>query len=513
MLAKSRTINLGILAVLLLIVFAIYGYIKHNQHAALSHELVDTIQNVNLTLLTLDKLQQHILHNRERVSTSGKFNNVQNYQFYSRYHEQYKVLHADLITKALPQVLSDTQRNRLMSYHDTFIMQQEKIISSFEFTDLFQDKIDPTLNLHGLISIEFIEFLHQLKRYITENAYTFTQTQSTHLLASELLIQWLFIGLGSLLLCALFITLYFFYLNSCLLQHIKGMYSQSTRPILTINKHGMITQFNQQFEQLTAKPTLRKHQSHIKDIIGNHWVDLAILLDPFISTGYDLKDIIRSLAQPSEPTLCNSISYKLSMNTAQGSKPMAIDITVIQSYSKFRAMLIFKDQSEQEAMQAQINTDNFTKIANKSNILHRLSEEIERAKRHQLLLSIIFIDIDEFKQINDKHGHQFGDKVIKWVAARIKKRVRDTDFLGRYGGDEFLIVCPDCNDTQALFIAQDIRSLLNNPKLHVKASVGVAQMQANDTQQTLLERADKAMYQAKNQGKNKVVVYKQRSQL
>ena len=191
---------------------------------------------------------------------------------------------------------------------------------------------------------------------------------------------------------------------------------------------------------------------------------------------------------------------------------MVLEIKLFQIFSKFRAVITFKDQTKEEAMRTQVNLDNFTQISNKTTILAHLEDEIERCNRHHLLLSIIFIDIDEFKTINDRYGHPFGDKVIKWVASTIKKRVRETDFLGRYGGDEFMIVCPDCNATQAKLIAQDIRSLLKNPKLHVKASVGVAQMEPEDTRESLLERADQALYQAKHQGKNKVVIYKQQSQ-
>ena len=495
-----------------IIAFFLYGSIQQIEHTRKAEQLVNNVNHANNTLLKLDQLQQHILLNHERLLNTNTFNNVQNFQFYTQFHTQYLQLYEELDTNSLIPYISVMQLNQLESYHDTLTKHQSRVVTSFEFADVFQEQITPTLHLHSLISIEFIEFLHQLKSYIIENSSALTSTQSATFIASEQFTFNLLMGSLVALLISILAILYFFYLNTHLYQHIRAHYQQSTRPILTIDQSGNITQFNSVFSQLFSHVSLRKHDTHIKKIIGNHWHDVSELLAPFNVEPLSVKQLFSILTAPAEPMLNGRVNYKMNISTSQGVKPMVLDIKLIQIFSKFRAIITFKDQSKEEAMQAQVKLDNFTQISNKTTILARLEDEIERCNRHHLLLSIIFIDIDEFKTINDRYGHPFGDKVIKWVASTIKKRVRETDFLGRYGGDEFMIVCPDCNAAQAKLIAQDIGGLLKNPKLHVKASVGVAQMEPEDTRESLLERADKALYQAKHQGKNKVVIYKQQSQ-
>jgi diguanylate cyclase (GGDEF)-like protein len=511
-LSKSRTLNFGIILVLGIIAFFLYGSVQQIEHTRNAEQLVNNINHVNNTLLKLDQLQQHVLLNHERMLNTQTFNNVQNFQFYTQFHAKYLQLFSELDPNSLIPYISVIQLNQLESYHDTLTKHQTRVITSFEFADVFQEQITPTLHLHSLISIEFIEFLHQLKSYIIENSSALTSTQSTAFIASEQFASKLLMGSLAVLFLAIGVIGYFFYLNTYLYQHIRGHYQQSTRAILTIDQSGNITQFNPVFSQVFSHVSLRKHDSHIKKIIGNHWHDISELLAPFNAHSFGIKRMLTVISTPSEPVINGRINYKMNISTAHGIKPMVLDIKLIQIFNKFRAIITFKDQSKEEAMQAQVNLDNFTQISNKTTILARLEDEIERCNRHHLLLSIIFIDIDEFKTINDRYGHPFGDKVIKWVASTIKKRVRETDYLGRYGGDEFMIVCPDCNAAQAKLIAQDIRTLLKNPKLHVKASVGVAQVEPEDTRESLLERADKALYQAKHQGKNKVVIYKQQSQ-
>lgn len=492
--------------------FFVYGLIQQIEHTRKAEQLVNNINLVNNTLLKLDQLQQHILLNHERMLNTQTVNNVQNFQFYTQFNAKYLQLFTDLDPNSLIPYISVIQLNQLESYHDTLIKHQTRVISSFEFADVFKEQITPTLHLHSLISIEFIEFLQQLKSYIIENSAALTATQSAEFIVSEQFIFKLLMGSMAILLLTICAISYFFYLNTYLYQHIRGHYQQSTRPILTIDRGGNITQFNPVFSQVFSHVSLRKHDTHINTIIGNHWYDLSKLFIPFAVQPFSIKQLLAVVFDPTEPVLNGRINYKMSISTAQGIKPMVLEIKLFQIFSKFRAVITFKDQTKEEAMRTQVNLDNFTQISNKTTILAHLEDEIERCNRHHLLLSIIFIDIDEFKTINDRYGHPFGDKVIKWVASTIKKRVRETDFLGRYGGDEFIIVCPDCNATQAKLIAQDIRSLLKNPKLHVKASVGVAQMEPEDTRESLLERADQALYQAKHQGKNKVVIYKQQSQ-
>lgn len=137
--------------------FFVYGLIKQIEHTRNAEQLV------NNTLLKLDQLQQHILLNHERMLNTQTVNNVQNFQFYTQFNAKYLQLFTDLDPNSLIPYISVIKINQLESYHDTLIKHQTRVISSFEFADVFKEQITPTLHFHSLISIEFIEFLKQLK--------------------------------------------------------------------------------------------------------------------------------------------------------------------------------------------------------------------------------------------------------------------------------------------------------------------------------------------------------------
>ncbi len=127
------------------------------------------------------------------------------------------------------------------------------------------------------------------------------------------------------------------------------------------------------------------------------------------------------------------------------------------------------------------------------------------------ILSIAFIDIDNFKQINDIYGHGVGDEVLKQFAALLSENCRDTDFLARWGGEEFLLICPNTNLEQIHFLAEEIRALIEDfswsNNIRLTSSFGIAQ-RGKESITDFFNRADKALYAAKAQGRNQVVVSK-----
>jgi diguanylate cyclase (GGDEF)-like protein len=150
----------------------------------------------------------------------------------------------------------------------------------------------------------------------------------------------------------------------------------------------------------------------------------------------------------------------------------------------------------------------------------RLAEEIARARRQAYRLSCMYIDIDHFKQVNDTYGHQAGDDVLREVASRIKAELRMSDALGRFGGEEFVVLLIDADQDSAGTVAQRIRaSVANQPflladgqGLAVTVSIGVAELDASERElaieeaaQQLVAQADAALYEAKQQGRNRVV--------
>jgi len=158
--------------------------------------------------------------------------------------------------------------------------------------------------------------------------------------------------------------------------------------------------------------------------------------------------------------------------------------------------------------------DMLTNLLNRYEILNVLQDEFHRSSREEKCVSTVMLDIDFFKNINDTLGHEVGDQVLIEVASRLKKMLRRYDKVGRYGGDEFLVVLPNCNLRNATRISERLRRAVSAQKVETEAgglavtiSAGCASTENNSTAsiENLVKISDKAMYHAKNMGRNCVV--------
>lgn len=159
-------------------------------------------------------------------------------------------------------------------------------------------------------------------------------------------------------------------------------------------------------------------------------------------------------------------------------------------------------------------TDSLTQVHNRMYFDRQIQIEGQRAQRYQRHLSVIFCDIDFFKQVNDRHGHANGDLVLVRFATILQQELRaELDWLARYGGEEFVVVLPETSEEQAILVAERMRrqverypqiSLSNGRHLRITASFGVAELRQKETLPQLLERADQRLYQAKAAGRNQV---------
>lgn len=156
-------------------------------------------------------------------------------------------------------------------------------------------------------------------------------------------------------------------------------------------------------------------------------------------------------------------------------------------------------------------SDALTELPNRKAYDEYISREFTRWKRHNAPLSIAVCDIDHFKSINDNLGHLRGDKVLKLVARELSRKVRNEDFVARFGGEEFVVVMPNTDEDSAVVAVDKARKSIeqcpfnfNNEPITVTASFGVAQFQKDDTLESCFERADKAVYRAKKNGRNRV---------
>jgi diguanylate cyclase (GGDEF)-like protein len=152
--------------------------------------------------------------------------------------------------------------------------------------------------------------------------------------------------------------------------------------------------------------------------------------------------------------------------------------------------------------------DRLTGLYNRRKLDESLDQEIERAARYNRPLSVIMLDLDHFKKVNDTCGHPAGDAVLVEAAVRLKKALRANDTVGRWGGEEFLIFCPETALTAAVGLAERLRQTFADQDFPeagcLTASFGVAAYRSEDLPNKLLSRADNALYRAKNNGRNRV---------
>lgn len=176
---------------------------------------------------------------------------------------------------------------------------------------------------------------------------------------------------------------------------------------------------------------------------------------------------------------------------------------------------IFRNITDRKRLEEELRvaaiTDKLTNIYNRFKMEDLLQREIERAKRYKNPLSIVMFDIDYFKKINDLYGHQAGDYILKTVAKIVKENIRVTDYFGRWGGEEFIILLPETSLENARLMSEKIRTLIESYSFqyvnNLTVSCGVAEFMEVDTVDSLIKVVDDSLYLAKKQGRNKTVVW------
>ena len=179
---------------------------------------------------------------------------------------------------------------------------------------------------------------------------------------------------------------------------------------------------------------------------------------------------------------------------------------LVEAESQQRAQQVTAAMLEQMA-----TTDPLTGLNNRRKIEEALGSEIARAGRSHKTFSVIILDVDGFKEVNDTHGHPVGDQVLVEIGKVLVDSVRQADVVGRWGGEEFILICPVTALQGAANVAENLRQRIQESRLEVvgclTASFGVTSYQAGDAIEDLVARADRAMYQAKREGRNQVQVY------
>lgn len=189
------------------------------------------------------------------------------------------------------------------------------------------------------------------------------------------------------------------------------------------------------------------------------------------------------------------------------SRKKSADI-VIQSFENALTQILKIRQLEMAS-----STDPLTGCYNRRAMNRILERSVDASRRYKRELSVIMLDVDHFKSINDTHGHLFGDSVLKSMVASVKKSIRKSDCIARYGGEEFVVILPETPLKGAVEIANRLKSMIGDLPFHdiggkeirVTASCGVASMNSGSDMDSLIGEADAMLYQAKNTGRNRVV--------
>jgi two-component system, cell cycle response regulator len=179
-----------------------------------------------------------------------------------------------------------------------------------------------------------------------------------------------------------------------------------------------------------------------------------------------------------------------------------------------RAQALESTREDNRRLEALATTDPLTRLLNRRALLERLSIEVDRAHRYGSSLSLLLLDIDHFKAINDTAGHLVGDGVLRQLGELLAYSVRTADVVARYGGEEFVVILPETSSEGGVIFAERLRDTVerhafdvsNDEPLHLTASIGVATFPSPRVESTedLFARADEALYRAKSGGRNQV---------
>ncbi|SFB88236.1 PAS domain S-box-containing protein/diguanylate cyclase (GGDEF) domain-containing protein [Marinospirillum celere] len=225
----------------------------------------------------------------------------------------------------------------------------------------------------------------------------------------------------------------------------------------------------------------------------NYWSTLLVPLVDEKGTAEYIAGVSRNISdlKKTEQLLREEMQRAESLNT---------------QYEKLNAELESKVLERTQALEELAVTDRLTGLFNRHKLDRELADEIKRAERYSRPFGLILLDIDNFKLINDTYGHLAGDQVLVLIASVLQSNTRTTDVLGRWGGEEFLVLCTESNLEGLLHFAKKLRCVLANQTMpfggSLTASLGVALYKKGDSAEQLVSRADRALYHAKSNGRN-----------
>jgi diguanylate cyclase (GGDEF)-like protein len=211
--------------------------------------------------------------------------------------------------------------------------------------------------------------------------------------------------------------------------------------------------------------------------------------------------LVKAISEVPEGPNTGAVLWALRMHAFMGA---VIALIYASSYLKDQ---LLSQKEMAEAMHRLAHTDQLTGVSNRRELYSELQNELNKSERYGRPLCIIFFDLDNFKSVNDTYGHDCGDRVLRDVVRATERVLRTTDRLGRWGGEEFVVLAPETNLQEASRLAERLRVEIASYRYRfaptVTASLGFTEYEAGDTPETLIKRADQALYKAKILGRNR----------
>ncbi|MCX5865075.1 MAG: diguanylate cyclase [Deltaproteobacteria bacterium] len=295
----------------------------------------------------------------------------------------------------------------------------------------------------------------------------------------------------------------------------EKMIKFSAVPIFVLDKNHLVTNWNKACEKMTGVKAQR--------VVGtsDHW-------RPFYPSKRScLADLVLDGAYDSFPQFYESFDTSTFLHDGVrsegwfdnvGGKDRYIIFDAVPIYNRAKELVAvietLQDISERkklgEKLEQLATTDALTGLYNRHRFNELLEQEVARARRYHTPLSLIMFDLDYFKNINDTYGHAVGDQVLQEVAKVIRENVRATDWVGRWGGEEFLVLCPEATEKDAVATAEKLRGLVESHIFEtvetITISCGVTRFKAPDSIDAFVSRADDGLYRAKDKGRNIVEI-------
>ncbi|MCW8895602.1 MAG: diguanylate cyclase [Sulfurimonas sp.] len=311
--------------------------------------------------------------------------------------------------------------------------------------------------------------------------------------------KWFTIGIIILMSIAIIIIAVMFYIYTRDKDYYKDIIDTSKNMIIVHDKNGMKQVNRTFFKYFSMYSSLEEFKKE-----HNYICDFFIDEDGYLQKNIDGIEWVKAVVQNSEQ------HHKVKLKIGDKEYYFSVSASIVSQESNHIA-IIMSNISEQEKYKNELEhlsiTDSLTGIGNRRYFQQKIEEETLRAKRYVNPLSLIIFDVDHFKKVNDKYGHNVGDEVLKEYTKLVASMLRTNDIFCRIGGEEFIIILPHATKDDAKSIAEKLRVKIQESKkiIPITMSFGVVEYIKGEDSEAIFKRADQALYKAKDSGRNIVV--------